>query len=176
MMEYPEGETPTTAPIDQPDFDPDSETWANYWDHNPIEHGGKFVRWERDMWKIVEVNPPSAVPGTEAHFLDVHWVEPADVWEDPEDPLTGFAEPMKRVLDSLGEAEQHYPNGDGNPLFGNLEYYVADIPHYIGVTGGNEMFDISDAENREAAYWSALEGYGVDAADVEGVAESDLPE
>jgi hypothetical protein len=161
-------ETPETPPTENDAFAP-SETWANYWDVNPIEHGGEFIKWTGDMWKIVEVTPPSAWP-EDAYIVSVIWAEPMDVWEDPDDPLTDFTDDMKSILDSLGD-DHHLPNAP--PLLERITYYVADFTHYIG-DHRPDTFEIPEGDVE--AYWNEVESYGVDPAEVENVSDSDLPE
>jgi hypothetical protein len=123
------------------------------------------------MWEMVEVTPPSAWQ-EDAYIVDRYYFEPADVWEDPDDPQTGFTAEMKAILDSLNES--HYPNGEGNPFLENVTYYVADLPFHTGAQGRSDIFEIQEGDVE--AYWDELRSYGVDPADVDGVSDRDLPD
>lgn len=160
-------ERPRDPPTEREAFAP-SESWVNYWDVNPVVHGGKFVRWTGGTWKMVEVTPPSAWP-EDAHIVQRYLLEPQDVWADPDDPMTDFTDDMKSILRSLRD-EHHLPNAP--PFLENVTYYVADLTFYRH--GRDETFEI--AEDDVDAYWSNLSGYGVDPADVGGVAENSLPD
>lgn len=175
---YPDGELPTEPPMEHPAFDPHT-TWRNYWDHNPIHHGGRFVRWdEGDYWDIVEVTPPSAWPEPE-HILDTTLVEPQDVWADPSDPLTDFSENMKKILRQFSGHPIH-PNAE--PFLSQVTYYACDWISYWGGGGRAETFDCrveggADDEYDTEKYWDTVSGYGVDPEDlVDDIAGSALPE
>lgn len=167
---------PTVKPMDNPAFDPHTDEWANYWDLNPVEHGGKFVRFYDDHWVIVEVTPPSALPrdfgedGLDTYLVDVLWVYDDEVWIDPEDPLTHVTGTMRDILDSLNDGH-HLPNAP--PFLGNIDYYVADMTHYIS-DGDHTTFSIEEGD--VDAYWEALERFGVEADEVGGVSDRDLPD
>lgn len=171
---YPEGDLPTTPPTEREAFDPPADTWVNFWDVNPVEHGGKFIKWDADseMWEVIEVTPPSAWPEDE-HILERHWFEPADVWVDPDNPLTGFTSAMLDILESLSD-EHHLPNAE--PFLENVTYYVADLTHYMRTDDRSETFLAGEHGEDVEAYWEKLESWGVDPANVEGVAEGDLPD
>jgi hypothetical protein len=166
--EYPEGEEPTTPPTEHDAFDPD-RNWVNYWDMNPVEHGGKFVRWDGEMWECVEVTPPSAWR-EDAYIIEKSYFEPADVWTDPDDPMTDFTDDMKSILESLGETHL-LPNVP--PFLEDVTCYVADLTHYHHGRG-SETFEIPEGD--VTAYWNEVSAYGVDPDDVEGVSSDDLPD
>jgi len=158
---------PKQAPTDHPAFDP-PEAWANYWDMNPVEHGGKFITWTGSDWNVVEVTPPSAWPGPE-HIVERYTFGPREVWTDPDDPWTDFTDDMKRILRSLGD-EHHLPAAP--PFIKNVTYYVADLTNRTSVCNGTFEIDEGDVD----AYWERLGRYGVEPGEVEGVAAGSLPD
>lgn len=169
-------ERPTTAPVDHAAFEPSTE-WCNWWDWNPITHGGRYMHWDGHGWDIIEVSPPSAWPEPE-HILTPYYVEPRDVWEDPSDPWTDFTPEMKSILRSLGDSH-HLPAAE--PFLDRIDYYVADFAGRVG-GGRTETFDCRPHEDADAddwdpgIYWDTVEGYGVDAADLVGeIADDELP-
>jgi hypothetical protein len=166
---YPDGEEPTTPPIERECFDPATE-WVNYWDHNPVKHGGRFVRWDADSgrWKVVEVTPPSAHPMDEGlYLLTVHRFAPSDVWADPDDPLTGWSDSMAKEVDALHDSPQ-LPNAE--PFVSAVDYHVAGLVHRIRPSDSGSFTAATVAE-----YWDTVSDYGVDPSEVQGVADDDLP-
>jgi hypothetical protein len=150
---------PDVAPVDHEAFEP-HEDWGNYWDVNPVDHGGTFIRWDDHHWKIVEVWPPSVWPEDEYIVEQIH-VHPDDVWQDPDDPATDFTEDMKKILRSLSD-EHHLPVAP--PFLESVTYYVADFTHYIR-DHYSETFEIPESD--EDAYWEQVEQYGVERSDIE---------
>jgi hypothetical protein len=160
-------ERPKHPPTDHSEFDPPT-AWVNYWDMNPVEHGGKYVTWTGRAWRAVEVGPPS-MWGEPEHIVTRYRFRPADVWVDPDDPWTDFADDMKRILRSLGD-EHHLPVAP--PFLGSVTYYVADLTHYRSVR--HETFEIDEGD--VDAYWSHVSGYDVDPSEVQNVSKRDLPD
>jgi hypothetical protein len=171
---YPSGERPTEPPMEQPAFDPPTDPeWANYWDVNPIHHGGRFIQFEDGKfpeWTIIEVSPPSSWPEDE-HIREEIGVRPEDVWEDPEDPMTDFTDTMKSILRQFNGHPVH-PNGEGAPFVKNVTYYVADFVHFGG-GGRPSTRDLGEDVDVEE-YWDFV-GIDPTESDVTNVSGSDLP-
>jgi len=166
---YPDGHEPTTPPTERECFDPSTE-WVNYWDMHPVDHGGKFVRWnsDRDRWKVVEVTPPSAHPlDPNLYLVETFSFGPKDVWEDPGDPLTEWSDSMVAVTDALHRSPD-LPNVP--PFLVDIDYYVVDL-----TTRRRGRQDTFSAET-VAEYWDAVRGYGVNPAEVESVSDDALPD
>jgi hypothetical protein len=169
---YPTDERPRLKPMESEAFDPPTDHWANYGDYHPTSHGGLFVQFNEDRgkWECVQISPPE-------HFMDgvlrvlSYTVEPSDVWDDPDDPLTDFTDTMKRVLRSLGD-EHQLPNVP--PFLKRVTYYAADVELQPGDMGD----DIRDDDRPEdlAEWWDLVESYGVDRTRVSGIADSELPD
>jgi hypothetical protein len=165
---YPDGEKPTTPPTERECFDP-CEEWVNFWDHNPVAHGGTFVRWDGDGWEVVEVTPPSAHPiDKRTYLVSEYSFAPSDVWDDPSDPLTGWTDDMEREIDALHRSP-HLPNAE--PFVSSATYHVAGLTH----RRREAQKDTFEAEG-VAEYWDAVSGYGVDPSEVHSVSDDDLPD
>jgi hypothetical protein len=164
-------ERPRHAPTDHPAFDPaftPPEAWVNYWDMHCIEHGGTFVTWDDDYgWTVVEVTPPAAHTARE-HTVERYRFRPADVWTEPDDPWTDFTDEMKRVLRSFDD-EHHLPVAP--PFLDAATFYVVGLTNHRTVR--RQTFEVDEGDI--AGYWSHVAGYGVDPADVQGVAADALP-
>jgi hypothetical protein len=160
-------ERPKHAPTDSPAFDP-PERWVNYWDVNPIEHGGEYIKWTGTDWRVVEVTPPAAWSEPK-HLVERYRFRPADVWTDPSDPWTDFTDNVKAILRSLGD-EHHLPAAP--PFLDRATYYVADLTHYRNVR--HETFEVGESDVE--GYWSHASGYGVEPSEVQNVSERDLPD
>lgn len=150
---------------DHPDFDP-ADQWLNYGDANPRVHGGRFVTWTGDGWRMIEtrdlqeVGPQGMIQGDDRWLFEDYYIEPADVFVDGE-VENGLTDAMKKILASFSREHldpDNYPeeadDTDLAPeLIDNLAYYVVDIPHHAGPHGDDSY---------HANYWSALERYGID--------------
>lgn len=165
--EYPDGEIPTVPPTEQASFDP-HDWWENYWDYNPMTHGGTFARWDGDTWEVVEVTATD--PENGEYDVERYEFEPQDVWTDPDDPETGFTTAMKRVLESFGETHT-YPNGDGNPFLERITYYVVDLKSHGRYDADRSRLEIDPWD--VGAYW---DGLGIDPAGMKHVSDDQLPE
>jgi len=168
--DYPDGEEPTTPPTERECFDPSTE-WVNYWDHNPVDHGGTFVRWDddRECWEVVEVTPPSAHPMDErTYIVSEHTFHPPNVWDDPDDPLTGWSDGMASEIDALHDSP-HYPNAE--PFVSSVDYHVAGLTHRY-----RPNRDGTFQAETVAEYWDAVSSYGVDPSEVHSVSDDDLPD
>lgn len=164
-------ERPRVPPTEQEAFDP-ATTWVNYWDVNPIAHGLTAVRWlpDREVWEVVEVSPPSAhaVEG-DSHHVERLTFSARDVWDDPDDPLTGFADAMSAELSALGE--DPLPNAE--PFLADVTYYVAGLTHRMGDHHGRWLSVDGGADADPVDYWAAVPD--VDPGEIEGVASGSLP-
>lgn len=137
-----------------------SEEWTNYGDVNPEMHGGRFVRFEPDdeMYQVIVTwNWADIAPGgnEDASLITVEWYEGQDIYVDG-DPSNGFTDVIADILESLGEPE-HSIDVCNPDLLSNMQYYVADLPHYItgNRCGGDTTTD----------YWGALAEYGIEPED-----------
>jgi len=133
--------------------------WCNYWDANPEDHGGTFLRWdpEGEYWKIVQVQPwthfPEEIAEEDEYYICQYWVYPDDVWVNS-DPEEGFTDDMESILESL-DAERHKQAPGGEPFISRIGYYVADFPHLR--TGRGEFVDSSEYDS----YDDMVADYGV---------------
>jgi hypothetical protein len=166
--------TPTVPPVKQDTFTENVPTdeWVNYWDINPIAHGGTFVTFDehQDMWDIVEVTPPS-VWDKAAYIVTEYVVYPDDVWCDPQDPRTAWSDDMKQILSSLGD-DNMPPNVP--PSLERVTFWVADFTHHI--RGQPKAKEVERADPDPATYWNEIVPDRVSPSDVRGVLDEDLPE
>lgn len=158
-----------TQDTQDPDADPwyaQPDEWENYGDVNPRRHGGRFIRWEGDMWHVVETRHPADLPDgmvDNEHLVQHDWFEPADVFVNGE-PSEGLTDAMKSILSSLGDENydpDEYPDHPTEyaPEFRDrLPYYVADLCHYIHGTPRDEYPDDDE-------YWDHLSQYGIEQGD-----------
>jgi hypothetical protein len=161
-------ERPRYAPTDHPAFDPPS-AWVNVWSMYCIENGGTFITWDDAGWDVVEVTPPDAHVERE-HTVERYRLRPSDVWADPSDPWTDFADDMKRVLRSRGD-EHHLPVSP--PFLGRVTlHYISGLTDHRTVQRKTFEVDEGDIDG----YWSHVSSYGVDSSDVQGVAADALPD
>ena len=127
------------------------ETWTNYGDMNPRIHGGRWVRWEGDMWHIITTTHPHDLPTdfTETeHLIEHTWVEPEDVFEGG-NPDEGPTDTLASIIDSL-----HRCSGYVNALVDfSIEYFVADYTFWIH-SSRDDMVD-------DTEYWNYLEQFEV---------------
>lgn len=136
------------------EYEPNDE-WVNYGDVNPFDHGGTFVKWVGDMWKVVETTPPDAIPECDKHLFQVYHFEPADLFVDG-DPENGPTDAFESIIDALSNV-----SGFDNAMVDfDLEYFVADMMHYTGQQDRGTWVD-----DTEEAYWSELEEHGIDPDD-----------
>ncbi len=135
--------------------------WVNYWDANPEDHGGRFVRWDADSecWEIVEVTAPGDLPsefaGESEYLVEQYWVYPDNVWVDGE-PENGFTDDMESILESL-DATNHFEAPGGEPFIDRIEYYVADFVHYLH-DDRHKIVDVEDYDN----YDDMIAAFGVE--------------
>lgn len=166
--------TPTVPPVKQDTFveNVPSDEWVNYWDMNPIAHGGTFVTYDerRDMWDIVEVMPPSAWDKT-AYLVTDYVVYPHNVWCDPRDPRTAWSDDMERILSSHGH-ENMLPNVP--PSLERVTYWVAGFTHNIH--GRSKVKEVERTDPDPTTYWNEIVPVKVSPFNVCGVSDDDLPE
>lgn len=134
-----------------------SEDWENYGDVNPQIHGGRFIRFDRDMWHMIETidliewGLEDMVQNGEEYMFEEYYFEDMDVFEDG-DPAKGFTDAMVKIFDALGLDD--YQIDVTNPeILERIRYYLADMNQYTG-----QQYQ----ETYHADYWSALESKGVD--------------
>jgi len=149
--------------------------WQNYGDINPERHGGIFVKWDRDMWHIVETT----------HYADIHqsvsenehmfshmYVEPMDIWVNG-NPYEGFNEKVLKRLHEFNNLSFTPANKDSDiiPESENYQdyvnYYLKNewkglLPHVIHSLMG---YVDSDPINFSPEYWNYLEKYGINRKD-----------
>lgn len=136
-------------------FEP-SQQWTNYGDVNPFPHGGRFIRWDGDMWHVIttthrDVLPEGFLSDDETHLIEHYWFEPMDVWDNGK-PENGFTDAFKRILSSLGEEHLAEYATKVDHWDKSLDYYVVDLVHYVGDSRDHYVSD----------YWEHLENNGID--------------
>jgi hypothetical protein len=143
---------PRLAPTERDAFAP-PESFVNYWDMNPVAHGGRFLKWTGSDW-VAHLSEPMDEYDEGA---TVDWfrytVSPDDIWVDPDDPLTDFTDDMKAVLRSLTDTHR-LPNGDG--FLGAITYYAADRRFQPPIHYGYDTTVVAED------YWDEAEARGID--------------
>ena len=86
--------------------------WTNYWDVNPLEHGGAWVRGTCDCWEVV-VAEPEPTPSGE-YIVYKTSVYPCDIYNQD----GSHEERFQRVIDSM--------QGD-YPIEVYVSHYVRDV-------------------------------------------------
>jgi hypothetical protein len=152
-------------------FDPPTDTWVNFWDVNPIDHGGTFVTFggSREVWNIVEVTPPSVTP-VDGYLVDQLGVYPGDIWADPDDPMTDYSDEMRRIVRQFSSPPMLPAD---RPFIENVSYYAADFTGRAH--GRHDIEELPGDGDRVAEYWEMLAAYGVDAGAVLNVRDDQLP-
>ncbi len=126
--------------------------WVNYGDVNPRDHGGRFVRFDRRAWEVIETRPPESMPdglSETRHLVEYGYVHDEQIWVDG-DPDAGPTDWLERTIhevhgvESYTQAMLEYP----------VEYWVADWLAYHG--GGRDDW----VEDDEWTDW--LESEGID--------------
>lgn len=160
-------EEPEHSPVEHPAFDP-SEEWENYWDANPQGHGGKFMRWTGSKWEVYITWPPSG-DGPFGYAVYYEEIRPADVWTDPDDPMTDFKRPMWSELDALGDGH-HLPAAE--PFLEEIDYYVAAMS---GIGRARESGSFKCENLDPDCYWENVKKYGVDPDEIDHLSGSARP-
>lgn len=160
-------EEPEHAPTEHPAFDP-SGAWENYWDANPHGHGGKFVRWTGGKWEVYITWPPQGEEPAE-YYVYYEEIRPRDVWDDPSDPLTDFADGMKSELNALGDGH-HLPAAE--PFLKDVTYYVAAM---AGIGPAREVGTFTCEDGDADCYWENLKKYGVNPDEISHLAQKARP-
>jgi len=60
------------------------DSWVNYWDANPKDHGGLFTWFGDDGITVVETNPPSTIPDDMLegeHLVYDYYRDYGDFWD-----------------------------------------------------------------------------------------------
>lgn len=143
--------------------------WVNFGDINPELHGGLWVKWDNDMWHIIETYHPEDLPEdfAKGRFYFEHiWLEEMDIWVEGK-PENGFTEWALDQLDSFSNAPfdpmpgSELPQGETMGYYMNwvienhCEWLIGSLAFaYAGYYGGHES-DLS--EN----YWEYLARYDI---------------
>lgn len=102
---------------DSEPFYTEPEGWVNFGDVNPEKHGGIFVTWDGDMWKVV----------TTYGGITTHYVEPQDVWVDG-NPENGFTDTFRGLI---GGRHRYHDGVEETPdLDENWNLILSEIGHY----------------------------------------------
>lgn len=154
----------TTANYQKP------ENWLNFGDMNPKRHGGLFVRWERDMWHIIQTYHPDDLPEdfTKGRFRFNHyWLEESDIWVDGK-PENGFTEWAESEFDSFSHKpfdivpENELPEGE--TMASQMNWVVEN--HIEWVVGSLAYsfsgYYTSHRDEFDSDYWDYLSHYGID--------------
>jgi hypothetical protein len=148
--------------------------WQNYGDVNPERHGGIFVKWDRDMWEVIETRHYADIHDSVSenqHMFEHMWIEPMDIWVNG-NPYNGFTDRMLSGLDSFSNlpfvvfnpenADKHMP--DNETYEGYVNHYLEDewnrlIGYVVHVM---TQYADSDPLNFDEDYWGYLEKYGIE--------------
>lgn len=125
-----------------------SEEWKNYGDASPKEHGGIFVRWEDDMWRVIETLRTDTIfiDGSENEWrIDEQYIEPMDLFVDG-DPELGPTDSFERVLGRFDLSYETFLTDH------QIERAVAEAINYVPTTRESE---------RTPDYWDHLENFGI---------------
>lgn len=135
-------------------IEPNTE-WTNYGDVNPQLHGGRWVRFERDMWHIIETVSHHDLPDgmvDNEHLVQHTWVEPMDLFEGG-NPDNGPTDTFSDILNQFSHVD-----GYVNALVDfDIEYFVADFTHYVH----SNREDYPNDSN----YWDYLEQFDIEQSD-----------
>jgi len=161
MTKNPDGVLRDGETIDDvPGYPENVETpteWVNYGDCNPFDHGGCWVKWTGDDWKVVRTSPPQNFPEDMCqgnHALETFRYSKRDVW-DGGDPERGFSDRAKEYADSA--------HGDLGPIQIIVDDQVAWL---IGGFAIYEEFTDPDRWIEPHLYWGVLElDYGIERTD-----------
>jgi hypothetical protein len=128
-------------------------SWKNYGDTSPREHGGWFLNWKGSYWRLVktrDLEGHSMLEGSDDRYMFKSYkIYPSDVWVDG-DPEKGFTQGMKDIVETFN-------NQDFDPMdVEEVEYLIPDLPFHSGMR---------ERETYAANYWKHLEGnWGITAS------------
>ena len=120
---YPSDDRPRVPPTENERFDPPTN-YVNYGDADPETWGGLFLKWNGTEWTGVLVRP---LEGYHEDYCTCQYdvahvlLEPQDVWDRPDDPMTGWTRAMHAEIRSHNEGHL-VPN-----VPDRLTYYVAGL-------------------------------------------------
>jgi len=148
--------------------------WQNYGDVNPERHGGIFVKWDRDMWHIVETRHYADLPkdlSENEHMFEHMWIEPMDIWVNG-NPYEGFTDRMKSGFESFSSlpfdptmSESELPDSETYQDYVN-HYLENEWDRLIGyVIHHMRGYVDSRPVNFSPEYWNYLEKYGINRKD-----------
>ena len=148
--------------------------WQNYGDVNPERYGGIFVRWDRDMWEVIETTHHADLPkdfSENEHMFEHMWIEPMDIWVNG-NPYEGFTDRMKSGFESFSNLPIHiYNDSDelpkGETYRDYVNYYLEnEWDRLIGyVIHHMRGYVDSSPVNFSSDYWGYLEKYGINRKD-----------
>lgn len=121
------------------------DEWVNFGDANPELHGGLFLRWDRDMWQLVETRHPGDLPeGFDGQYVSEYYIEPEDVWVNG-NPSEGFTEEMVSEFETLTSHQQPETTWDMDNIAISIAHH---FPHY--------MHGRTSEMDEDADYWEYL--------------------
>jgi hypothetical protein len=143
--------------------------WVNYGDVNPERHGGIFVKWDNDMWHIIETTHFADLPkgmSDNEHMFTHMFMEPMDIWTNG-NPTKGFTERAMKELQSFNNMGFDPLNPGEIPEGESYQEYVEwYMDSYMRRLVGNLAFAFTqyihgDTDYSED-YWGYLEHYGIE--------------
>ena len=148
--------------------------WQIYGDVNPERHGGIFVKWDRDMWEVIETHHYADLPkglSENEHMFEHMWIEPMDIWVNG-NPYNGFNERMLNQLNAFSNlpitifnpenSDKHLPDNETYEQY--VDYYLEnEWQKLIGyVIHSMRGYVDSSPINYDKDYWGYLEKKGIE--------------
>lgn len=142
--------------------------WQNFGDISPKRHGGIFVKWEKDMWHIIETYHPNVIPNeiSEDQFRFEHyWLEEMDIWQNGK-PENGFTENMLKGLDEFSSlpfdimSKEELPESESYQDYVNWyieNHFVRLLGHIVHIQTENHPYEVNYSQD----YWDYLSDYGI---------------